>query len=204
MGQQHARRGDVHNGDAFFGCNGLENVLAVWRPRRDLGSLAGSIPRIQNVHGNILLDGREHSGRVQHLRAEVGQFRRLIEADHANPVRIRAKIRIGGHHSVHISMASAFNPAPTIAAEKSEPPRPIVVVTPLRVAPMNPPITGTRPPSTSGFNLRLSCSLVSSKSGTARMCVLSVTMHCRESTSDAFSPRAENASLTILLESNSP
>ena len=32
-----------------------------------------------------------------------------------------------------------------MAAEKSDPPRPIVVVIPVRVAPMNPPITGTRP-----------------------------------------------------------
>ncbi len=47
--------------------------------------------------------------------------------------------------SVQIWISAAPRHAPTIAAEKSEPPRPSVVVTPSRVAPTNPPITGMRP-----------------------------------------------------------
>src|SRR5271166_5493497 len=53
--------------------------------------------------------------------------------------------------SVQISIRSAFNPAPAKAAVKSEPPRPIVVVIPSRVEPMNPPITGTRPSAINGW-----------------------------------------------------
>ena len=46
--------------------------------------------------------------------------------------------------SVQISMRRAPNAAPTIAAEKSDPPRPSVLGVPSSVAAMNPPRTGTR------------------------------------------------------------
>src|SRR6266446_737609 len=59
----------------------------------------------------------------------------------------RGSVVIMPSTSVQISMRSAFKPAPKMAAEKSDPPRPMVVVTPARLEPMNPPITGTLPPS---------------------------------------------------------
>ena len=45
--------------------------------------------------------------------------------------------------SVQIWISSAPIPAPTMAAVKSEPPRPSVDVTPSSVAPMKPPMTTT-------------------------------------------------------------
>lgn len=47
--------------------------------------------------------------------------------------------------SVHIQTSFAFNALPMIAAEKSLPPRPSVVVTPSGVAEMKPVIIGIIP-----------------------------------------------------------
>src|SRR5205814_1096390 len=98
--------------------------------------------------------------------------------------------------SVHISMRSASSPAPTMAAVKSDPPRPMVVVTPSRVDPMKPPITGTRVLSNSGRTSFCSRALMSSNSGSAFEWFASVMMQSRESTCVAFNPRAENAAVT--------
>ena len=106
--------------------------------------------------------------------------------------------------SVQITIFSAPSPAPTIAAEKSDPPRPIVVVIPVRVDAMNPPITETRPLSINGRTNSVSLRLVSSNSGAARVKVSSVTMQSRESTRLAPMPCADSAAVTSLLESTSP
>ena len=106
--------------------------------------------------------------------------------------------------SVQISMESASRAAPTIAAEKSDPPRPKVVVVPFCVAAINPPITGIRDFAISLPSLACVSFRVSSASGNACVCRASVTMHCRESTQTVSRPRTASAAATISLETNSP
>ena len=102
MCHQHSRSRHVHNRNPLLGGNRFKAVAAPWSPRRDLGSFASRIPRIQNVHWNIFLDSRQHRRGVQNLGAKISKFRRLVEADHLNPPRLGAKVRIGSHHPVHI------------------------------------------------------------------------------------------------------
>ena len=84
--------------------------------------------------------------------------------------------------SVQIWISDAPRHAPTIAAEKSEPPRPSVVVTPVAVAPTNPPITGMRPAASGGSACVINAAVVSSNIGAAAVCSPSVTIALREST----------------------
>ena len=116
----------------------------------------------------------------------------------------RGSVVIMPSTSVQISIREAFSSPPAIAAVKSEPPRPRVVEMPSRVEPIKPPITGTRPRSSSGFTICSSRALVSSNCGTALPKLASVTMHWRESTWVAQIPRCENAAAAILLETRSP
>ena len=51
------------------------------------------IAGIQNVDGNVFLNRRQDRCRMQHLRAEVRQLRRLVKADYFDPPRVGAKIR---------------------------------------------------------------------------------------------------------------
>ncbi len=90
---------------------------------------------------------------MQHLGAEVRKLRRLFKADRLDPQRLRHNARIGRHNAIHIGPdfnGPARRAPPASAAEKSLPPRPSVVVMPSTVAPMNPPITGTRAASSRG------------------------------------------------------
>jgi len=64
----------------------------------------------------------------------------------------------------------------TIAPEKSDPPRPSVVVTPSALAPTNPPRTGTRPSASSGLARLISAAVVSGYFGAAAWCSPSVTI----------------------------
>src|SRR5581483_12430220 len=83
--------------------NRLEAVTAIGRARGDAGSLACRVAGVENVDRNILLDRGENSCRMQHLGAEVSEFRGLVEADYANAVRVRTNIGIRGHHAVDVS-----------------------------------------------------------------------------------------------------
>src|SRR5579862_1438491 len=88
MRQEHAGRCDVHDGDAFFRGDGFEDVLTVRGPGRDFRSLTGRIARVEDKHGNVLLDGGQHGGGMQNFRAEISKFRRFIKADHADAMSI--------------------------------------------------------------------------------------------------------------------
>ena len=148
MRQQHARRGDVDDGDAFFGRDGFEEIFAMRSAGGDSRSFASWIARVQNINRNIFLDRRQDGRGMQNFGAEVCQLGSFVEADDFDPAGVGTdlgSVVIMPSTSVQISIFSAPNPAPTMAAEKSDPPRPIVVVIPARFAPIKPPITGTRP-----------------------------------------------------------
>ena len=102
MRQQHAGRGDVDNGDPFFGCDGLEEIFAVRGSGRDARTLAARIARVQYIDRNVLLHRGQHRSRMQHLRPEVGQLGGLIEADDLDPPGIGAEVGVGRHHAVDV------------------------------------------------------------------------------------------------------
>ena len=58
--------------------------------------------RIQNQYRDVLLDGRDHRRRMQHLRAEIGQFRGLREADGLHPMASAQDGRVTGEHAIHV------------------------------------------------------------------------------------------------------
>ena len=132
----------------------LTTLLLATRLRNDARAFHLRPPRIQNQHRNVLLDGRQDGGRMQHLRAEIGQLRGFGERD--TLTRWPPGMTVGSavsmpSTSVQIWISSAPMPAPTMDAVKSDPPRPSVVVTPCSVAPMNPPITTTRSRASGGI-----------------------------------------------------
>ena len=58
--------------------------------------------RVQNQHRDIAVDGRHHGGRMQNLRAEIGQLGGFGERDHFHAMRVGNDGRIGGQHAVHV------------------------------------------------------------------------------------------------------
>ena len=58
--------------------------------------------RIENQHRNVLLDGRNHRGRMQHLGAEIGQFGGLGEGDGLDAMAAGQDGRVGGEHAIHV------------------------------------------------------------------------------------------------------
>ena len=105
--------------------------------------------RVEDAHGDVLGDGGQNRARVQDLGAEIRQLRRFGERQLAGrpaaPARCAGSAVSMPSTSVQIWISPTSRHAPTIAAEKSEPPRPSVVVTPAGVDAMKPPRTGTSP-----------------------------------------------------------
>ena len=60
------------------------------------------VAAVEHQHGNVLFDGRQDGGRMQHLGAEVGQLGGLLKADDLDAQSIGADARIGGHDAVHV------------------------------------------------------------------------------------------------------
>ena len=58
--------------------------------------------RVEDQHRDVLLDGRQHGGRVQHLGAEVGQLGGFGEGDAFHAVAAGDDARVGGQHAVHV------------------------------------------------------------------------------------------------------
>ena len=52
--------------------------------------------------GNVLLDGGQHGGRVQHLGAEIGQLGGFGEGDRLDAMAARQDRGIGGEHAVDV------------------------------------------------------------------------------------------------------
>src|SRR5208282_1793093 len=107
----------------------------------------------------------QHGCRMQDLGAEVGKFGGFIEADDLDAAGIGTEAWVGGHHAVDVGPdfdARGVQTGAKIAAEKSDRPRPMVVVMPARFEPINPPITGTLPASINGWTRLRRRSLVSS------------------------------------------
>ena len=153
VSQQHAGSGHVDDGDALFGGDGFEDVFALRSARGDAGAFARRIARIQHVDREYFSGWPEAQWRGAGLCAEVGELGGFVEADDLDAASLGADlgsvVRMPST-SVQISMRSAPSPAPKMAAEKSEPPRPIVVVMPARLAAMKPPMTGTCPALSKG------------------------------------------------------
>src|ERR1019366_169851 len=82
--------------------DGLEDVLALRGAGSDARAFAGGVARVQHVDGNIFLDGGQHRRGVQDLRAEVGEFGGLVEADDFNPARLGTDSGIGGEDAVDV------------------------------------------------------------------------------------------------------
>src|SRR5580698_7890650 len=102
VGEEHARGGDIDDGDALFGCDRFENVFALRGAGGDAGAFARGIARIQNIDRNIFLDGRKHGGRVQNFCAEVGEFGCFVEADDFDAAGFGADARVGSENPVDI------------------------------------------------------------------------------------------------------
>ena len=102
VGQQHAGRGHVYDGDAFLDRDGLEDILALRSARGDARAFAGGIARVQHVDRNIFLDGGQDRGRVQDFRAEVGELGGFVEADDFDAAGVGADAGVGGENAVHV------------------------------------------------------------------------------------------------------
>ena len=72
------------------------------RAARDQRAAAVELAAVQDLDRNALRDRRQDRARVQHLRAEVGQLRRLFERQSRHDVRRLHDAGIGGHHPVHV------------------------------------------------------------------------------------------------------
>jgi len=163
---QHASGHYINTVMRFFAAMALKIFLLLGAVAVIARSLTPGVARVQHQHGNVPLDGGQERGRMEHLGPKIGQLGGLFKADGLDAPRIRTKVGsvvIIPSTSVHISMRSALKPAPTMAALKSDPPRPSVVLMPSCVAAINPPITGTRLRSSSGFTFSTSRAWVSSK-----------------------------------------
>ena len=86
----------------FFAAMLLNGLAQLRRHRRNLRALVLRIARVQHPHRNALLHRRQNRRRMQHLRAEVRQLRRLFEADRLHAQRIGTDARIGGHDAVDV------------------------------------------------------------------------------------------------------
>ena len=73
--------GDVHDGAVALGGDGPHGKAVARHMRPYAGARARRIARVQHENRDVLLDGRQQRGRVQHLGAERGQFRGFLEAD---------------------------------------------------------------------------------------------------------------------------
>ena len=102
MRHEHARGSDVQHHHFAFAGDGLHNILA--RNCRGLDARAFHLrpARIQNHDRNIAVDGGHHGGRMQNLRAEIGQLGGFGERDHFHAMRARNDGRIGREHAVHV------------------------------------------------------------------------------------------------------
>ena len=89
---------------------------------------------VPDVNRNPIVHGRPHGLRVYHFRAEVGQLHRFVIRQRTNNLCLRNTTGIAAHTpstSVQMVRLSALASAANIAAEKSLPLRPSVLVRPL-------------------------------------------------------------------------
>jgi hypothetical protein len=86
----------------FLTAMDLKGLLAVRRQRGDARALAGGVAAVEHQDGNVLFDGRQDGGRMQHLGAEVGQLGGLFKADDLDAQRVGADAGVGGHDAVHV------------------------------------------------------------------------------------------------------
>ena len=70
--------------------------------RGDARALASGVAAIEHQDGNVLLDRRQNSGRMQHLGAKVSQLGGLLKADDLDAQGVGADAGIGGHDAVHV------------------------------------------------------------------------------------------------------
>ena len=60
------------------------------------------VAAVEDEDGDVLLDGGQDGGRVQHLGAEVGQLGGFFKADDLDAQGVGADAGIGGHNAVHV------------------------------------------------------------------------------------------------------
>src|SRR5579884_1539296 len=99
---KHARGDYIHDGDPLLRSNGLECVPATGGVGDNARAFAFRVARIEHIHRDVLLNGGEQRGGMQHLGAEVGELGSLFEADDLDAARVRAEAWVGGHHAVHV------------------------------------------------------------------------------------------------------
>src|ERR1039458_6865021 len=102
VGHQHARGVYVDGGDLALAGDRFDDVIAVYRFGRDARPRHVGTPRIQNHHRDVLLNRRNHRGRVQHLGAEVGQFGGFGERNGLDAMPAGQNGGVGREHTVHI------------------------------------------------------------------------------------------------------
>src|SRR5579885_1011696 len=102
VSKKHARCCDINNRNALLGGNCFEEIPAMWRACGDARAFAGRIARVENEYGNVFLHCRKDRRWMQNLRAEISKLGGFIEADDFDPMSVRAKVRVGGHHAIYV------------------------------------------------------------------------------------------------------
>ena len=102
VGEEHARSSHIDDGDAFFGCDGFEDILALRGASGDARTFAGRVTGVEDVDRNIFLDGGQHRRGVQDFRAEVREFGSFVEADDFDAPRFGTDSRIGGEDAIDV------------------------------------------------------------------------------------------------------
>src|ERR1035437_3803225 len=102
VGHQHARGVYVDGGDLALAGDRFYGVFAMHRFGGDARSGHVGTARIQNHHGDVLLNRRDHGGGVQHLGAEVGQFGGFGKGNGFDAMAAGQDGGVGGEHAVHV------------------------------------------------------------------------------------------------------
>mmetsp|Transcript_26023 Transcript_26023/g.77015 ORF Transcript_26023/g.77015 Transcript_26023/m.77015 type:complete len:519 (-) Transcript_26023:1323-2879(-) len=78
------------------------HLLQGGTPSADHGALERGVENVPDVDGYLVVDARDHGGRMQDLRSEVRQFDRLVVLETRDAERLGHAAGIGGVHAVGI------------------------------------------------------------------------------------------------------
>ena len=82
--------------------DGFERAAAMGRDRDDARAFVGRVLAVEHQHRDVLFDGGQDGGRMQHLGAEVGKLGGFFKADDFDAQGVGADARIAGHDAVYI------------------------------------------------------------------------------------------------------
>src|SRR5215470_14505546 len=92
----------IHDRYALACGDGFDRTILT-RLRHDLRASSLRMTRVKDPNGDILSHGGCDGGRMEDLRAKIGEVGRLLEAHRGDATRVWTKSGIGGQDAVHIS-----------------------------------------------------------------------------------------------------